>query len=152
MSASYNGLDVFGYQFDRFAYEHPWIGDQVGEFMLGPSGGGMLEYRHATVFALPDGGAHEVHGAILEWYVAHHGPYGPLGYPISDEKPTPTGYGRYNLFEHGAIGWLPESGAFTIGGSAADKVVEPGPDAEVVKSVEVTVSESDTESRPAIMV
>lgn len=115
MTASYNGLEVFGYQFDRFAYEHSWIGEQVGEFMLGPGGGGMLEYRRATVFALPDGGAHEVHGEILAWYLGHGGPYGALGYPISDEKPTPTGYGRYNLFQHGAIGWLPESGAFLIG-------------------------------------
>jgi uncharacterized protein with LGFP repeats len=117
MAASYNGLDVFGYQFDRFAYEHPWIGEQVGEFMLGPAGGGVLEYKNATVYALPAGGAHEVHGEILEWYTAHGGPYGPLGYPISDEKPTPTGYGRYNLFEHGAVGWLPQSGAFPIGES-----------------------------------
>lgn len=120
MSTSYNGLDVFGYQFDRFAYEHSWIGEQIGEFMLGPSGGGMLEYRNAMVYALPAGGAHEVHGEILEWYVAHGGPYGPLGYPISNEKPTPTGHGRYSLFEYGSIGWLPELGAFAIGGSFED--------------------------------
>lgn len=127
MSAPYNGLEVFSYQFDRFAYEHSWIGEQVGEFMLGPSGGGMLEYRHATVFALPEGGAHEVHGPILEWYMAHGGPYGTLGYPISDERPTPTGLGRYNLFQRGALGWLPETGAFVIGGGADDDEVSLGP-------------------------
>ncbi|SNS68347.1 LGFP repeat-containing protein [Rhodococcoides kyotonense] len=135
MSASYNGLDVFGYQFDRFAYEHPWIGEQVGEFMLGPAGGGVLEYRNATVFALPAGGAHEVHGEILEWYTAHGGPYGPLGYPISDEKPTPTGYGRYNLFENGAVGWLPESGAFPIGGTPSSSSDGPTDTAEVVSVI-----------------
>lgn len=122
MSENYNGLEVFGFQFDRFAYEHPWIGREAGEFMLGPSGGGMLEYEHATVFALPDGGAHEVHGPILEWYLAHGGPYGALGYPITDEKPTPTGVGRYNRFENGSIGWLPEVGAFTIGMRHDDEV------------------------------
>lgn len=137
MSTSYNGLDVFGYQFDRFAYEHPWIGEQVGEFMLGPGGGGMLEYRKATVFALPEGGAHEVHGEILAWYLTHGGPYGSLGYPVSNERPTPTGYGRYSLFQRGSIGWLPESGAFTIGGTASEETKEPGPDAEVVSSVEL---------------
>lgn len=138
MSTSYNGLEVFGYQFDRFAYEHPWIGDHIGEFMLGPSGGGMLEYQKATVFALPDGGAYEVHGDILAWYLSHGGPYGPLGYPISNEKPTPTGYGRYNLFQGGSIGWLPETGAFTIGGQTEDESMEPGPDAATVSSVELT--------------
>lgn len=137
MSTSYNGLDVFGYQFDRFAYEHPWIGEQIGEFMLGPSGGGMLEYQKATVFALPEGGAHEVHGEILAWYLAHGGPYGPLGYPITNEKPTPTGYGRYSLFERGSIGWMPATGAFTIGGLGNAETKEPGPDAEVVSSVEL---------------
>lgn len=138
MSTSYNGLEVFGYQFDRFAYEHPWIGEQIGEFMLGPGGGGMLEYRNATVFALPEGGAHEVHGEILAWYLGHGGPYGALGYPISNEKPTPTGYGRYNLFERGSIGWLPEGGAFTIGGKSEGEAVEPGPDATTVSSVGVS--------------
>ncbi|WP_084727372.1 LGFP repeat-containing protein [Rhodococcoides yunnanense] len=135
MSASYNGLDVFGYQFDRFAYEHPWIGEQIGEFMLGPAGGGVLEYTNATVFALPEGGAHEVHGAILEWYNAHGGPYGPLGYPICDEKPTPTGYGRYNLFENGAVGWLPESGAFPIGGSSTAVTDESVEEVDVVSVI-----------------
>jgi len=136
MSTEYNGLDVFGFQFDRFAYEHSWIGEQTGDFMLGPHGGGMLEYQHATVFALPEGGAHEVHGPILEWYLAHGGPYGPLGYPISDEKPTPTGFGRYNLFEHGAVGWLPGSGAFAIGGAREDEDVRPGPGAEHVSTID----------------
>jgi uncharacterized protein with LGFP repeats len=142
MSTAYNGLDVFGFQFDRFAYEHSWIGEQVGEFMLGPNGGGMLEYRHATVFALPDGGAHEVHGPILEWYLAHGGPYGPLGYPISDEKPTPTGFGRYNLFQCGAVGWLPGTGAFTIGGTQADRDVTTGADSDVVSAVTDLSAES----------
>lgn len=135
MSTSYSGLEVFGYQFDRFAYEHPWIGEQVGEFMLGPGGGGMLEYRKATVFALPEGGAHEVHGEILAWYLTHGGPYGVLGYPISNEKPTPTGHGRYNMFERGSIGWLPESGAFTIGGTSDGASMAPGPDADIVTGV-----------------
>ncbi|QII02711.1 hypothetical protein BH92_25110 [Rhodococcoides fascians A21d2] len=142
MSAPYNGLEVFAYQFDRFAYEHSWIGEQVGEFMLGPGGGGMLEYRNATVFALPEGGAHEVHGPILEWYLAHGGPYGTLGYPISDERPTPTGFGRYNLFQRGALGWLPETGAFVIGGRPERDEVSPGPGAQAA----VLKAEVDTSS------
>ncbi|MBY4211260.1 hypothetical protein HQO42_09595 [Rhodococcus fascians] len=140
MTENYNGLEVFSYQFDRFAYEHPWIGAQTGEFMLGPQGGGMLEFSHAMVFALPEGGAHEVHGPILEWYLSHGGPYGALGYPISNERPTPTGSGRYNLFQRGAIGWLPDTGAFTIGGREEDSDVSPGPDAATVSVVDASMS------------
>jgi uncharacterized protein with LGFP repeats len=113
--SNYHGLEVFAFQFDRFAYEHSWIGAQVGELMLGPRGGGVLEYQHATVYALPDGGAHEVHGEILRMYNEHGGASGFLGYPITNEKRTPTGHGRYNAFEGGTIGWLPESGAFLMG-------------------------------------
>ncbi|WP_268987814.1 LGFP repeat-containing protein [Rhodococcoides fascians] len=108
--------------------------------MLGPQGGGMLEFTHAMVFALPDGGAHEVHGPILEWYLSHGGPYGALGYPISNERPTPTGSGRYNLFQRGAIGWLPDTGAFTIGGREEDSDVSPGPDAATVSVVDASMS------------
>lgn len=146
MPTTYCGLEVFGYQFDRFAYEHPWIGEQVGDFMLGPGGGGMLEYRNATVFALPEGGAYEVHGEILAYYLKHSGPYGSLGYPISNEKPTPTGYGRYNLFERGSIGWLPEAGAFTIGGRSEGEAMPPGSEAGNVSSADVP---ADSISIPA---
>lgn len=140
MTDNYNGLEVFGYQFDRFAYEHPWIGDQVGEFMLGPEGGGMLEFANATVFALPRGGAHEVHGPILDWYLGHGGPYGALGYPISNERPTPTGSGRYHVFERGVVGWLPEVGAFAIGGLGVESDAASG--AEVSPSATVGPGES----------
>ncbi|RRQ29359.1 hypothetical protein DK926_00290 [Rhodococcus sp. Eu-32] len=139
MSNSYNGLDVFEFQFDRFGYEHPWIGEPTGEFMLGPNGGGMMEFAKATVFALPDGGAHEVHGEILDWYMAHGGPYGPLGYPISNEKPTPTGYGRYSLFERGSIGWLPETGAFAIG-TPEDDSMNSASEADETESIDLSSS------------
>ncbi|MBY6352202.1 LGFP repeat-containing protein [Rhodococcoides corynebacterioides] len=114
-SETYAGLEVFECQFERFALEHPWIGRRTGDLMLAPRGGGLLEFQHATVFALPDGGAHEVHGEILAWYLAHGGPGGTLGYPLSNEKRTPTGHGRYNSFEGGTVGWLPGVGAFLMG-------------------------------------
>ncbi|MBT1191809.1 LGFP repeat-containing protein [Rhodococcoides kroppenstedtii] len=114
-SETYAGLEVFECQFERFALEHPWIGRRTGDLMLAPRGGGLLEFQYATVFALPDGGAHEVHGEILAWYLAHGGPGGTLGYPLSNEKRTPTGHGRYNSFEGGTVGWLPGAGAFLMG-------------------------------------
>ncbi|MGU3432807.1 LGFP repeat-containing protein [Actinomycetes bacterium M1A6_2h] len=115
MVGTYLGLEVFVAVFERFEYEHPWIGPQKGDLMLGPRGGGILEYQNAMVFTLPDGGAHEVHGEILEWYLGYGGASGPLGYPISNEKRTPTGHGRYNTFENGTVAWLPGVGAFLMG-------------------------------------
>lgn len=35
-----------------------------------------------------------------------------LGYPTSDEIPTPEGVGRRHQFQSGEIGWYPDRGAF----------------------------------------
>ena len=115
VASTYVGLEVFAASFERFQYEHAWIGACIGELSLGPRGGGILEFQHATLFALPDSSAHEVHGEILAHYLQHGGPGGQLGYPLSNEKGTPTGNGRYNTFEGGTVGWMPATGAFRIG-------------------------------------
>jgi hypothetical protein len=41
---------------------------------------------------------------------------GELGFPTTDETPTPNGVGRYNHFEHGSIYWTPETGAHVVKG------------------------------------
>ncbi|MDP8932040.1 MAG: DUF1929 domain-containing protein, partial [Actinomycetota bacterium] len=42
---------------------------------------------------------------------------GPLGYPLTDERPTPDGVGRYNHFERGSIYWTPATGAHEVHGA-----------------------------------
>jgi hypothetical protein len=40
-----------------------------------------------------------------------------LGYPLTDEMPTPDGIGRYNHFSGGSIYWHPDTGAHEVPGA-----------------------------------
>jgi hypothetical protein len=50
-------------------------------------------------------GAHVVTGEIRQFWLKQKGPVGPLGYPVSDEMPSPDGSGRASRFEHGEVTW-----------------------------------------------
>jgi hypothetical protein len=50
-------------------------------------------------------GAHVVTGEIRAFWLKQKGPQGPLGYPISDEVPSPDGSGRASRFEGGEVIW-----------------------------------------------
>jgi beta-lactamase class A len=61
-------------------------------------------------------------GAILAKYLALGGPGGFLGYPTTNETPTPDGIGRFNHFANdGSIYWTPNTGAWSIHGAIQDK-------------------------------
>lgn len=85
------------------------VGDEQGTFFSWVSSQGVL----VTIYDRPGAEAtFEVHGAILDSYVAQGGPQGFLGYPVSDEKDDVVGtavLGRVSDFERGSIGvhpWL----------------------------------------------
>lgn len=66
-------------------------------------------FQGGVIFWKPGIGAWEVHGTIREaWETLHGGATGHLGFPVSDEKSTPTSGGRYSNFEHGVIVWHPD--------------------------------------------
>src|SRR6266481_2319297 len=72
------------------------------------AGGGAFQTYDSgvTIFASPNGDAHEVHGAILQTYLLNQGALGQLGFPVSDEYDnTESGvnYGRTSDFERGSI-------------------------------------------------
>ncbi len=86
--------------------------DGVGRYNLfGTSGGSGAV---AGVYWTPQTGAHEVHGAIYQRWASMGWERGSVGYPTSDEMDTPEHSGRYNDFQHGAIGWTPSSGPIVI--------------------------------------
>jgi uncharacterized protein with LGFP repeats len=49
------------------------------------------------------------------------GPWGSLGYPITDETGTADGVGRYNHFQYGGIYWTPKTGAHEVHGPIYDE-------------------------------
>ena len=79
--------------------------EQVSRGRVSGFTGGRIYWARGT-------GAHEVHGNILTAYLSTDsgGPYGRLGFPLSDERPTTT-EGRRNDFEGGWITWSATDGA-----------------------------------------
>ncbi len=59
-------------------------------------------------------------GKIAEKYDALGGCGSLLGPPITEERGTPDGVGRYSVLEHGSIYWTPQHGAHEVHGRIRD--------------------------------
>jgi hypothetical protein len=78
--------------------------------------------QSCTTFSSPSTGSHQVCGAIRAKYESLGGPFGFLGYPVTDETGTPDGIGRFNHFANsGSIYWTPSTGAWSIHGAIRAK-------------------------------
>jgi hypothetical protein len=111
---------------DSFAAAHPWLGVKVGVVQPGPNGGDFQDFLNVNTGLRSSvydnsGQVHEVHGLILVEYCKVAGPWGSLGYPITDETGTPDGVGRYNHFQDGAIYWKLDTGAHEVHGPIYDE-------------------------------
>jgi hypothetical protein len=62
-----------------------------------------------------------VRGAIRDKWITLGSKQGFLGYPLTDETPTPDSIGRYNHFQGGSIYWTPETGAHEVHGLIREK-------------------------------
>jgi len=51
---------------------------------------------------------------------------GVLGYPVTDERTTPDGTGRYNHLQGGSIYWTASTGAHTVQGAIRDSWAAQG--------------------------
>lgn len=72
-------------------------------------------------------GAREVHGAIMARYAGLGSVRSFLGFPLTDETPTPDGTGRYNHFEGGgSLYWTPATGARLVYGAIRTKWASMG--------------------------
>jgi hypothetical protein len=76
--------------------------------------------------ALADCAQDAVGGAIGQKYTALGGCGSLLGPPITEERGTPDGVGRYNVFEKGSIYWTPQGGAFEVNGKIRDAWAQDG--------------------------
>lgn len=89
-----------------------------------PDGVGRFNHFNggtASIYWTPTTGAHAIYGAIrAKW--AELGWERHLGYPTTDESPTPDGVGRFNHFSNGgSIYWTPETGARHIYGAIRER-------------------------------
>ncbi len=65
-------------------------------------------------------------GKIDEKYRALGGCGSLLGAALTEERKTPDGVGRYNVFVNGSVYWSAETGAFEVHGAIRDKWAEVG--------------------------
>src|SRR2546422_241090 len=87
-----------------------------------PDGRGRhRSFQHGLIYWSPETGAHEVHGLIHDKWASLGWERSPLGYPVTDETPTPDGVGRFNHFQGGSIYWTPQTGAHEVHGAIRDK-------------------------------
>jgi hypothetical protein len=87
-----------------------------------PDGVGRYSvFDNGSIYWTPQLDAWEVHGMIRDKWGELNWEAGILGYPITDETPTPDGVGRYNVFERGSIYWTPQLGAHEVHGRIRDQ-------------------------------
>jgi hypothetical protein len=91
--------------------EHGFLGRPIGPEGQTPDGRGRFRhFEGGSIYASIETGAHALHGAIRAKWAELGWETSFLGYPISDEMPTPDGRGWYSRFEGGTITWTPERG------------------------------------------
>ncbi|MFC7439575.1 LGFP repeat-containing protein [Laceyella putida] len=73
------------------------------------------------IYYHPDIGAFEVHGDIYKKWKDLEAEKGLLGYPKTDQLPTPDIIGQFNHFQGGSIYWTPATGAHVVYGPIRDK-------------------------------
>ena len=78
-------------------------------------------FQGGSIYWTPETAAHEVHGLIRGKWAALGWERSFLGYPLTDETPTPDRVGRFNHFQGGSIYWTPQTNANEVHGAIRDK-------------------------------
>ncbi len=97
--------------------------DTVGRYNHFTGGNG------GSIYWTPNTGAFSVHGAIRGHWESLGWEAGPTGYPLTDERTTPDGVGRYNHFTGGdgaSVYWTPATGAQLVHGAIRDRWASMG--------------------------
>lgn len=81
--------------------------------------GRFNHFQRGSIYWHPETGAHEIRGAIRQKWAELGWERSLLGFPVSDESPTPAPNpeGRFNHFQRGSIYWHPETGAHEVHGA-----------------------------------
>ena len=95
-----------------------------------PDGIGRFNHfnnNSASIYWSPNSGANAIWGAIRAKWAELGWENSPLGYPVTDELPTPDGVGRFNHFSNGgSIYWTPNTGAHAVWGAIRARWEELG--------------------------
>jgi uncharacterized protein with LGFP repeats len=109
-----------------------------GGFTLGspltdelPTPDGVGRFNHFSngwsIYWTPFTGAWSIHGAIRDHWAAMGWERSVVGYPVTDESPTPDRIGRFNHFlNNGSIYWTPATQAHEVHGAIRAKWASMG--------------------------
>ena len=102
---------LYGPILDRYAANNHALGyiryPTSGVRQVGDGRGQFATFEKGNIYNSASSGAHQVHGAVLRYYLARGGPTGSLGYPTSELDPGGTPGGRFQQFEGGRIEYVP---------------------------------------------
>lgn len=101
----------------------PGTGERV---LQAPWSGRFVRFQNGSVYWSPTTGAHEVHGLIRDKWSSLGWERSVLGFPTTDEMPTPDNVGRFNHFQGGSIYWTPQTGAHEVHGAIKEKWAKMG--------------------------
>ncbi|MDQ6650689.1 MAG: NlpC/P60 family protein [Actinomycetota bacterium] len=96
-------------------WETGLLGYPLTDELRTPDGLGRVNaFQGGSVYWTPATGSHEVHGGIRATWASLGWEASTLGYPLTDELPTPDGAGRFNAFQGGSVRWDRATGAVTV--------------------------------------
>ncbi|MBW4616797.1 MAG: hypothetical protein KME21_26825 [Desmonostoc vinosum HA7617-LM4] len=113
--------DILG-KWASIGWERSLLGYPLTDETPTPDGIGRFNhFQGGSIYWSLSTGAHEVHGDILGKWASIGWERSLLGYPLTDETPTPDGIGRFNHFQGGSVYWSPSTGAHEVHGAIRDK-------------------------------
>ncbi len=105
----------------RSGWERSVLGYPISdELSTGDGLGRVSRFQGGSIYFSPATGAHEVHGAIRQWWEQMGAQRSELGYPVSDEVRVQTGQGRYaqvSRFQRGELVWWPDTSPAVVRGA-----------------------------------
>ncbi len=100
------------------AARHSFLG-RAADSVAADENGYRQNFENGAIYFLDS--AFEVHGLILGKYRQLLGPWGYLGFPLSDELTCADGAGKYSDFQNGSVYYHPTYGTHQVMGSLLAK-------------------------------
>lgn len=103
-------------------YERGMHGYPRSNELSTPGGRGRFNnFENGGIYWLPGLGARSVYGDIYRKWGEYRWEQGHLGFPVTNETPTPDGVGRFNHFEGGSVYWTPGTSSHEVRGSIRER-------------------------------
>lgn len=97
------------------------LGKPLTDTVCGLAAGGCRQdFDGGSLHTSPTTGEHWTRGAIRGLWASTGAENGPLGYPTTDENCGLLRGGCYQMFQHGAVYWSPDSGVHAVSGRIWD--------------------------------